>query len=91
MESIRKLGFRHGVLLNVPIPIEAELDSEQIWSLIENCLEECADQGISGQGVTPFILDRLAKATSGESIPANLALLENNAHVASRIAKYLCP
>ena len=91
MESIRNLGFRHGVLLNVPIPIEAELNSEQIWSLIENCLDECADQGISGQGVTPFILDRLAKATSGESIPANLALLENNAHVASRIAKYLCP
>ena len=78
-----------GLLLNAPIPLEAELDSEMAWSLIENSIEDCDRQGISGQAVTPFILEQLANATEGKSIPANLALLQNNAEVASRIARVL--
>ena len=88
-ETISSLGHRTGLLLNAPIPLEAELDSEMIWSLIENSIEDCDRQGISGQAVTPFILEQLANATKGESIPANLALLQNNAEVASRIARVL--
>ena len=60
-----------------------------VWSLIENSIEDCDRQGISGQAVTPFILEQLANATEGKSIPANLALLQNNAEVASRIARVL--
>jgi pseudouridine-5'-phosphate glycosidase len=36
--------------------------------------------------VTPFVLGRIAEATSGQSVPANLALAENNAAVAAEIA-----
>ena len=57
--------------------------------LIENSIEDCDREGISGQAVTPFILEQLANATEGKSIPANLALLQNNAEVASRIARVL--
>ena len=88
-KTVSNLGQRHGLLLNAPIPIEAELDSEIVWSLIENCIEDCDRQGISGQAVTPFILEQLANATKGRSIPANLALLQNNAELASRIARVL--
>ena len=88
-KTISGLGHQHGLLLNAPIPPEAELDSEMIWSLIENSIEDCDRQGISGQAVTPFILEQLANATEGKSIPANLALLQNNAEVASRIARVL--
>ena len=88
-ETISNLGHRNGLLLNAPIPLEAELDSEMVWSLIENCIEDCDRQGISGQAVTPFILEQLVNATKGESIPANLALLQNNAELASHIARFL--
>ena len=88
-KTISGLGHQHGLLLNAPIPLEAELDSEIAWSLIENSIEDCDRQGISGQSVTPFILEQLANATEGKSIPANLALLQNNAEVASRIARVL--
>ena len=89
LEAINRLGLSHGMLLNVPIPPDDELNPEKIWSLIEECVKECGDKGISGQEVTPFILARLAEGTFGESIPANLALLENNAEVASRIARFI--
>ena len=42
--------------------------------------------GIVGAAVTPFVLGRIASATEGRSVPANLALAENNAAVAAQIA-----
>ena len=89
LDAIDLLDLGHGVLLNVPIPSEDELDAEKIWTVIQKCIDECEEQGISGQEVTPFILERLAAGTEGESIPANLALLENNTKVASQIARFI--
>ncbi len=48
--------------------------------------EDCERAGIVGAAVTPFVLGRIAEATEGRSIPANLALAENNAAVAAEIA-----
>ncbi len=42
--------------------------------------------GIVGAAVTPFVLGRIAEATAGRSIPANLALAEHNAAVAAEVA-----
>ena len=42
--------------------------------------------GITGAAVTPFVLGRIAAATEGRSVPANLALAEHNAAVAAEIA-----
>jgi pseudouridine-5'-phosphate glycosidase len=49
-------------------------------------LAEAAATGVSGPGVTPFVLARIAGATEGRSVPANLALAEHNAGVAAEIA-----
>jgi pseudouridine-5'-phosphate glycosidase len=49
-------------------------------------VSECDEAGITGPGVTPFVLARIAEATAGRSVPANLALAENNARVAAEIA-----
>jgi pseudouridine-5'-phosphate glycosidase len=89
LAATSSLGLDHGVLLNVPIPEEAALDSEVIHELIRSSIIELEDKGITGQDVTPFILERLAKETEGASVPANMALLENNASVACTIAKLL--
>ena len=49
-------------------------------------LADAERAGISGAAVTPFVLGRIADATAGRSIPANLALAEHNAAVAAEIA-----
>lgn len=75
-----------GVLLTVPIPVEAELDAEQLDSVLAQALVDCEAAGIRGTAVTPFVLGRIGQATEGRSVPANLALAENNARVAAEVA-----
>jgi len=75
-----------GVLLTAPIPPAGELDPERIDGCIARALADCAAAGIVGPRVTPFVLDRLAAETGGDSIAANLALAENNAAVAAAVA-----
>ena len=75
-----------GVLLTAPIPEDAELDPARIDACIEAALAACAREGVAGPAVTPFVLGRLEAETAGDSIPANLALAENNARVAAQVA-----
>lgn len=77
---------RSGVLVGVPIPQADELDQTELDSALAEALADCASAGISGAAVTPFVLGRIAQVTDGRSIPANLALAENNARVAAAIA-----
>ncbi len=75
-----------GVLVGVPIPQAAELDPAELDAVLTQALADCDDAGISGAAITPFVLGRIAQVTDGRSIPANLALAENNARVAAAIA-----
>lgn len=77
---------RCGVLVGVPIPQAAELDPAELDSILEQALGDCRSAGITGAAITPFVLGRIAQVTDGRSIPANLALAENNARVAAAIA-----
>jgi pseudouridine-5'-phosphate glycosidase len=73
-----------GVLVANPIPAEAELPEEA--EALAEAIAEAERTGITGPAVTPFVLSRIAEATGGRSIPANLALAEHNASVAAAIA-----
>jgi len=75
-----------GVLVTVPIPERDELDSEHLDEVLDAALDACDAAGITGAAITPFVLGRISEATEGRSIPANLALAENNAGVAAQIA-----
>lgn len=75
-----------GVLLAVPIPEADELDAAELDQVLTDALDECDRSGITGAAVTPYVLARIGEATDGRSIPANLALAENNAAVAARVA-----
>lgn len=75
-----------GVLLAVPIPVEAELDVAELDAVLASAVADAETAGIVGAAVTPFILGRIGEATAGASIPANLALAENNARVAGEVA-----
>ena len=72
------------------IPIEAELDATNLDHVLAQALSDCDAAGIRGAGVTPFVLDRIGQATDGKSVPANLALAQNNARVAVQVAVAIC-
>jgi pseudouridine-5'-phosphate glycosidase len=78
-----------GVLVAAPIPAGDALDADELDSVLQRALDDASSEGVTGAAVTPFVLGRIAAATEGRSIPANLALAEHNAAVAAEIAAAL--
>jgi pseudouridine-5'-phosphate glycosidase len=76
-------------LVCVPCPAEEALEQGEIHDALERAEAEAAQQGISGQALTPFLLTRLSELTGGATLGANLALLRHNAHIAAELAKAL--
>jgi pseudouridylate synthase len=81
-----KLGVGGGMLIANPIPKEAEIPFDGMAVFIEQALKSAAAQNIGGKAVTPFLLGKVLELTGGRSLKANIALVENNARLAARIA-----
>lgn len=84
-----RIRDRTGVLLTVPIPAADELDPAALNDALDAALAACAAEGVTGAAVTPYVLARIEQQTAGASVPANLALAENNARVAAAVAAAL--
>lgn len=80
------MGLRGGQLVVNPIPEDAEISAELLKPHIEAAIREADSGGISGKDVTPFLLSRVLDLTEGRSLEANVALVLNNARLASKIA-----
>ena len=76
-------------LIATPVPAEHELSAQVAEAAIAQALQEAEERGVRGKEVTPFLLARVSELTHEESRTANVALLENNARVAARIARAL--
>src|SRR6266851_8422623 len=76
----------HGLVVACPIPEEYAMEPGPLEAATEEALRLARVQGIQGAATTPFLLAHVAKATSGESVEANKALLINNARWAARFA-----
>ena len=86
---VRALGSEQGspgVLFVVPPPQEKALQWPVVEQAVEEALAAVQKQGIKGGEVTPFILERINQATNGGTLPANIALVANNAATAANIA-----
>lgn len=83
------LGLPGGQLVANPIPPEAEIPRAEITPVIETALAEAEAQGIAAKSVTPFLLQRIFELTDGRSLDSNIALVLNNARLASAIAAAL--
>ncbi len=81
-----RLGLPGGQLVANPIPPDAEIPRAEIMPHIEAALAEAEAQGIAAKSVTPFLLQRIYELTAGRSLVANIALVLNNARLASAIA-----
>jgi pseudouridine-5'-phosphate glycosidase len=89
VHAARRLGYRGGILVAVPVPPEVELPREEAEEAVERALGEAA--AVHGGEVTPYVLARMAEATGGRSVAANVAAAENNAAVAAAVAAALQP
>jgi pseudouridine-5'-phosphate glycosidase len=85
IETQFRLGMG-GVLIGNPIPEADAMDEREIAEKIEQALADADSAGISGKATTPYLLKRIFELTEGRSLKANIALVENNARVAARIA-----
>jgi pseudouridine-5'-phosphate glycosidase len=86
VQASQRLGMPGGILVTVPVPDWAEVPTHRLQPAIEAALSVSEAQQIEGSSATPFLLKRIAEETNGQSLRANVALLENNAAVAAQIA-----
>jgi pseudouridine-5'-phosphate glycosidase len=85
----RELGVAGALLVTVPVPTEAEIPPEELRRILDQSLGDAEESHIAGRDLTPFLLARMAALSEGTTLRANIALLENNALVAARIASEL--
>ncbi|MCL6286422.1 MULTISPECIES: pseudouridine-5'-phosphate glycosidase [Streptomyces] len=69
-----------------PVTERDQLDPALHDRVLAEALDACRERGISGQGVTPFLLDQLMRRTGGASLEANLTAVRGNVALAARIA-----
>ena len=87
IESMPSLGLgRSGLVVANPLPEEDQLDPTLHDRALRASLEELKRRGVRGKDVTPFLLDRFAAETKGESLRVNRLIILNNARLAARIA-----
>lgn len=84
--SQRELGIDSALVVAVPVPEEAEVPAAMLARILDEALAEADRLHIVGRAVTPFLLSRMAQQSDGATLKANIALLENNAHIAAEIA-----
>ncbi|NML49733.1 pseudouridine-5'-phosphate glycosidase [Streptomyces sp. R302] len=69
-----------------PVPEAEQLDPALHDRVLARGLSELKEKGITGQAVTPFLLEYLTTHTDGASLEANLAAVRGNVRLAARIA-----
>ena len=87
MLAHKALGLDGGQLVANPVPLADQISADVIEPLIEEALIEAKKLMINAKAVTPFLLNRIFELTGGKSLTANIALVKNNARLASEISK----
>jgi len=75
-----------GILVANPLPVDQQLDPALHDRVLGEALRSASEQGVHGKAITPFLLDQLNRATGGESLRANIALVTRNSALAGEIA-----
>jgi len=83
----RTLGMTGGVLVANPIPHAAEIPFDEMQTYVDAAIAVADARGIGGKELTPFLLAEVLERTGGRSLAATVALVENKARLAARIAR----
>jgi pseudouridine-5'-phosphate glycosidase len=84
-----RLGLQGGTVIANPIPEKYQMAPAVINNAIEAALKEMDACGIGGKDATPFLLAKIVELTGGDSLKANIHLVQNNAALAAQIAAEL--
>lgn len=84
------LGSSAGMVVANPVPEPFDMPADRVERAVAQALTEADEQGLAGKVITPFLLERVATLTGGDSLAANIALIRNNALLGARIAAALC-
>ena len=76
--SMDKIGMKSGLLVFNPIPEDYEIPNDIVNAWVDKAEEDLQKKHISGKQVTPFLLQKLAEYSEGQTIRSNKMLLENN-------------
>ncbi|MFF6996998.1 pseudouridine-5'-phosphate glycosidase [Streptomyces sp. NPDC008313] len=79
-------GPESALIVVNPVPEDEQLDPVLHARVLDEALRACAAEGVTGQAVTPFLLDHLVRHTDGASLEANLAAVRGNVRLAGRIS-----
>lgn len=82
-----QIGLPSGMVIANPIPPEYELPYDLIEPVIIEALKTAEVKNITGKALTPFLLSELHHATEGQSMLANISLIENNVDLGAQLAK----
>jgi pseudouridine-5'-phosphate glycosidase len=88
-QTRRALGLEGGMLVANPVPEDDEIPAAEMAAYIDAAQKAAEAQAVVGKAVTPFLLGKILELTGGRSLKTNIALVENNARLAARIAKAL--
>jgi pseudouridylate synthase len=87
IQNLPALGLQgSGLVVANPLAEEEQLDPALHERALRIGLDELERRGIRGGDVTPFLLDRFAAETKGESLRVNRLIILRNARLAARIA-----
>ncbi|MEO0544982.1 MAG: pseudouridine-5'-phosphate glycosidase [Pseudomonadota bacterium] len=84
-KELPRLGHG-GILICNPVPSDSEIPLNEISKHIEEALAQADEAGAKGKDATPFLLAKIVELSGGKSLQTNIALVENNARLAAKIA-----
>jgi len=82
-------GLTNTILVTVPVPIDFAIDAAELEIILDAAVRSATEKKITGKELTPFLLAELSEQTRGRTLKSNIALLENNARVATEVARSL--
>ncbi|WP_210157040.1 pseudouridine-5'-phosphate glycosidase [Microbispora oryzae] len=79
-------GLDSALIVANPVPLDRQLDPALHDRVLAEGLRAAEEKGVTGQAITPFLLDYLVNGTGGASLEANLTAVRGNVGLAAEIA-----
>ena len=76
-----------GIVLAQPIEEHTALDPNEFMHALSEAEQQAMGVGVRGKELTPFLLNRLAEITEGQTLRANHSLVIANARLAAQVAR----
>jgi pseudouridine-5'-phosphate glycosidase len=87
LRAQRAQGVHHGaVVVANPLPPEEQLDPALHDRVLTEGMAGLVREGVTGKGITPYLLGHFHAATHGRSLAVNVRIILRNAALAAQIA-----